>query len=92
MTRSDLDIFLDYARRSGIQWSCTDDAPDGTERLYVDRAFRATPDDCETYGRDLITGASVEPTEYRALNPKGKAVIKAAQYLPPHEDASAEYP
>jgi ferredoxin-nitrate reductase len=77
---------------SGIQWPCTAEAPNGTERLYADGAFRASPNDCESYGRDLITGASVEETEYRALNPDGKAVIKAAQYVPPHEDASDEYP
>jgi anaerobic selenocysteine-containing dehydrogenase len=77
---------------SGIQWPCTADAPQGTERLYVDGEFRATPDDCESYGRDLITGAAVEETEYRALNPDGKAVLKAAEYLPPHEDVSEEYP
>jgi anaerobic selenocysteine-containing dehydrogenase len=136
--RSDLDIFLDYARRmgfqdkdgqpliswhdaesafeawkrcsagrpcdytglsydklrgpSGIQWPCTTEAPDGTERLYVTADFRATAQDCESYGRDLITGASVEEVEYRALNPSGKAVLKAAQYLPPHEGASDDYP
>ena len=77
---------------SGVQWPCTAEAPDGTERLYVDGVFRASADDCESYGRDLITGASVEEAEYRALNPDGKAVLKAADYLPPHEDASDEYP
>jgi anaerobic selenocysteine-containing dehydrogenase len=77
---------------SGIQWPCIADAPNGTERLYVDGAFRASPEDCESYGRDLTTGASVEEAEYRALNPSGKAVLKAARYVPPHEDASDEYP
>jgi predicted molibdopterin-dependent oxidoreductase YjgC len=77
---------------SGVQWPCTAEAPNGTERLYIDGAFRASAEDCESYGRDLITGASVEETEYRALNPDGKAMLKAAQYLPPHEDASDEYP
>jgi anaerobic selenocysteine-containing dehydrogenase len=77
---------------SGIQWPCTAAAPQGTERLYVDGDFRASPDDCESYGRDLLTGASVEETEYRALNPDGKAIIKAAEYLPPHEDRNDEYP
>ena len=77
---------------SGIQWPCTDEAPDGTERLYVDGDFRAKPTDAESYGRDLVTGASVEKVEYEALNPDGKAVLKAAEYLPPHEDRSAEYP
>jgi len=36
--------------------------------------------------------AAVEETEYRALNPDGKAVLKAAEYLPPHEEPSPEYP
>jgi anaerobic selenocysteine-containing dehydrogenase len=77
---------------SGIQWPCTSDHPDGTERLYADGEFRATAEDCESYGRDLVTGASGEETEYRALNPEGKAMIKAAEYLPPHEIPSEEYP
>jgi anaerobic selenocysteine-containing dehydrogenase len=34
----------------------------------------------------------VSDVEYRALNPDGKAILKAAEYLPPHEDASAEFP
>ncbi|MFG3227192.1 molybdopterin oxidoreductase family protein [Kitasatospora sp. NPDC048194] len=86
---------LSYRRlrgASGIQWPCTDEAPEGTERLYTDGISWAAPDTCESYGRDLVTGASVSETEYRALNPDGKAVLKAAEYLPPHEDTSAEYP
>ena len=86
---------LSYAKLrgpTGVQWPCTADAPDGTERLYAAADFRAVPDDCESYGRDLATGASVEQTEYRALNPDGKAIIKAAEYLLPHEDRSDEYP
>jgi anaerobic selenocysteine-containing dehydrogenase len=77
---------------SGVQWPCTADAPHGTERLYADGKFHAAADESETYGRDFVTGASVEETEYRALNPDGKAVLKAAEYVPPHEDASKEYP
>jgi anaerobic selenocysteine-containing dehydrogenase len=40
----------------------------------------------------MITGAPLEPSEYKALNPTGKAVIKAAEYLRPHEVPSEEYP
>lgn len=136
--RSDLDIFLDYARRmdfrdkdnrplppwtdaesafeawkmcstsrpcdytglsyaklregSGIQWPCNASNPGGTERLYADAKFWAHPDYCEAYGKDLITGAPLEPTEYRAMNPHGKAIIKAAQYVPAHEKTSGDYP
>jgi anaerobic selenocysteine-containing dehydrogenase len=78
--------------RGGIQWPCTADLPDGTERLYTDGKFWAGAEQCESYGRDLITGASVEEIEYRALNPNGKAVLKAAQYLTPHEDVTDTYP
>ncbi|MEW2412847.1 nitrate reductase [Streptomyces sp. NPDC046866] len=138
LSRPDLDIFLDYARRmdfrdrdggpligwhtpeeafeawkrcsagrpcdytgltydrlrggSGIQWPCGEDAPEGTERLYTDGISWAHPDVCESYGKDLVTGASVEAVEYRSLNPDGKAVIKAAEYVPPHEDTGEEYP
>jgi anaerobic selenocysteine-containing dehydrogenase len=77
---------------SGIQWPCPAGQPDGTERLYADGQFWADPDYCESYGRDLITGAPVEEQEYRALNPSGKAVLKAAGYLPPHEEPSDEFP
>ena len=66
--------------------------PDGTERLYADGQFWAQPDYCEAYGKDLITGAPLEPTEYRAMNPHGKAIIKAAEYVPPHERPSRDYP
>ncbi|GAB3221470.1 molybdopterin oxidoreductase family protein [Mycolicibacterium hippocampi] len=77
---------------SGIQWPCNDQNPEGTERLYAEGRFWADPDYCEAYGKDLITGAPLEPTEYRALNPAGKAVIKAAEYLKPHEFPSQDYP
>jgi len=77
---------------SGIQWPCTNEAPDGTERLYAGGAFWASPEECETYGRDLETGAPVEEQEYRALNPFGRAVIKASDYRPPHEMPDEEHP
>ncbi|HKS50998.1 MAG TPA: molybdopterin dinucleotide binding domain-containing protein [Pseudonocardiaceae bacterium] len=86
---------LSYAKLrggSGIQWPCTAEHPEGTERLYVDGQFWAAPEYCESYGRDLVTGAPLEPTEYRAMNPGGKAVIKAAEYLPAHEVPSDEFP
>ncbi len=136
--RSDLDIFLDYARRmdfrdkdghpipswhdpesafeawkrcsagrpcdytgisyhllrggSGIQWPCNESAPAGTERLYADGRFWSDPDYCEEFGKDLVTGAPMEPVEYRAMNPDGKAMIKAAEYLPAHERPSGRFP
>jgi anaerobic selenocysteine-containing dehydrogenase len=86
---------LSYSRlrdAGGIQWPCNENAPDGTERLYTDGVSWAHPDIAESYGKDLVTGASVTAVEYRSLNPDGKAVIKAAAFLPPHEPPSPEYP
>jgi anaerobic selenocysteine-containing dehydrogenase len=79
-------------RKHDIQWPANDEHPDGTERLYADAGFWAAPDVCETYGRDLLTGAPLEPDEYRVLNPDGKAIIKAAGYLPPNEAPGDERP
>ena len=136
--RTDMDIFLDYARRmgfrdkdgrpligwqdpesafeawkacsagrpcdytgltyeklrgaSGIQWPCNAEHPDGSERLYEDQRFWADPQRCETFGRDMLTGAAREPAEYRAFNPEGKAMLRAAEYLPPHEEPGADWP
>jgi anaerobic selenocysteine-containing dehydrogenase len=68
----------------GRQW--------GGDRLYADGHFFASPDECETYGRDLLTGAAREPTEYQALNPEGKAMLRAAEYAPPIEPPTDEHP
>ncbi|HET7327589.1 MAG TPA: nitrate reductase [Nocardioidaceae bacterium] len=77
---------------SGIQWPCNADNPDGTERLYTDGKFWAAPDYCESYGKDLVTGAPLQVDEYKSMNPDGVAIIKAAEYLEPHEVASDDYP
>lgn len=136
--RSDLDIFLDYARRmdfrrddgaplldwsgpedgfrawqectrgrlcdytglsydklrggSGVPWPCNDDHPDGTVRLYGDGVFPTDLDRAETYGHDLLTGATVGRTAYAAMRIDGRAILKAAAYRPPHETPSEAYP
>src|SRR5690606_35745358 len=50
---------ITYARLrgGGIQWPCDDEHPDGTERLYTDGVFNTRTEQCEDYGRDLLTGA-----------------------------------
>jgi len=136
--RSDLDIFLDFARRmaltdkdgaplitwrdpesafeawkacsagrpcdysamtyallrerSGLQWPCTTEAPGGTERIYRDGVFNTDADVCETYGNDLLTGAAYSETDRRALEPHGRAILRAAAYQPPPEEPSSDYP
>jgi ferredoxin-nitrate reductase len=75
-----------------IQWPCNADHPDGRERLYEDGTFNTDPEYCEEYGHDLTTGAANEEKDYRALNPAGRAILKAAHYSPPHEQPTDDYP
>ncbi|MEU7474862.1 nitrate reductase [Lentzea sp. NPDC042327] len=128
--RSDLDIFLDYARRMDlrdrdgaplIKWKDAEGAFDawrecsrgrpcdytdlsyeklrgggipwgGAERLYADGHFPTAADYCEDFGHDLLTGASVTPTEYKARRPDGRAFLKAVEHTPPPEQPSEDYP
>jgi len=75
----------------GIQWPCTADAPGGTERLYTDAVFPTDPDYCETYGRDLSTGAENTSEEYHAKQPAGRAFLRAAGYQPSPEVPDDRY-
>jgi anaerobic selenocysteine-containing dehydrogenase len=77
---------------SGVQWPCTDARPEGTERLYTDHTFNTDPDYCEDYGHDLATGAGYERKDHADLNPAGRAILKAAKYLPAHESPGEDFP
>ena len=136
--RSDLDIFLDFAKRmdfrrtdgkplldwrtpedgfdawrectrgrlcdysglsyerlrggSGIPWPCNDEHPDGTDRLYGDGVFPTRMDQAETYGHDLLTGATVGELKYRALELDGRAILKPAAYVPASEPPDDDFP
>ncbi|MFE9244979.1 molybdopterin oxidoreductase family protein [Nocardiopsis sp. NPDC006938] len=86
---------LSYERlrsTGGVQWPCNEQNPEGTPRLYADGRFWAGPDECESYGKDLVTGAPLEEEEYRAANPRGLAMLKAVDFVPPHETPDREYP
>lgn len=86
---------MSYAKLSegsGIQWPCNDQYPDGAKHLYTENFFNTAVDYCETYGHDLDTGAALTEEEYKANDPKGKAFIKASDYIPPHELPDEEYP
>ncbi|WP_284550623.1 molybdopterin oxidoreductase family protein [Aestuariimicrobium sp. T2.26MG-19.2B] len=77
---------------SGIQWPCNEENPDGRERLYEDGVFATDPDYCESYGHDLLTGATVGSEAFRATVPAGRAILKTADYSPPHEEPDSDYP
>lgn len=84
--------YAKLSQGSGIQWPCNEQFPDGASHLYTDSHFNTDYDYCESYGHDLDTGAATTPEEYRADDPKGKAFLKAADYLRPHEEPDPEYP
>ena len=77
---------------SGIQWPCTAEAPEGTERLYTDYVFKTDTEVCEDFGHDLLTGSALTELEHRGLNPAGRAILKTIDYVPPHEGPSVDYP
>ncbi|GAA5947777.1 hypothetical protein JCM3775_003872 [Rhodotorula graminis] len=77
---------------SGVQWPCNDEHPDGCERLYTDFQFPTTLDTVESYGHDLFTGTVISPQEFKALNPNGRAILKACHYHPQEEFVSDDYP
>ncbi|MFJ5833554.1 hypothetical protein [Streptomyces sp. NPDC093089] len=56
--------------------------PDGTDRLHDDGVAWAHPDLCETYGKDLVAGEPLGEEWYRSPNPDGRALVRAAPYLP----------
>jgi len=84
--------YAKLSQGSGIQWPCNEQFPDGATHIYTNGDFNTHYDYCESYGHDLDTGAATTPEEYRANDPKGKAFLKAADYLPPHEEPDADYP
>lgn len=77
---------------SGIQWPCNDTHPNGKERLYDDGVFFTDIEYCESFGHDLETGVPYTKEHYRALNPAGRAILKAAEYTPSPEQPDQEYP
>jgi ferredoxin-nitrate reductase len=86
---------MSYAKlreRGAIQWPCNDEYPEGRERQYEDGVFNTAKETCETFGHDIVTGAAFEANEYAAMDPKGKAFIKGAEWVPPPEEPNDEYP
>lgn len=86
---------LSYAKLSagsGIPWPCNEESPDGEPYLYKSLVFPTDADKCESYGHDLNTGGMVSPTEYKANNPAGRAMLKATHYMQPFETPDGDYP
>jgi anaerobic selenocysteine-containing dehydrogenase len=84
--------YASLLEHSSLQWPVTPAHPLGRERLYEDGVFNTAFEECEIFGHDLLTGAAYEANEYAAMDPKGRAWIKAAEYVPPPEEPSDDYP
>jgi anaerobic selenocysteine-containing dehydrogenase len=85
-------ITYDRLRNGPIQWPCNDEHPDGTPRLYTDLRFHTTPEECEDYGHDLLTGAALDRKEFAALRADGRALLKSVPWRPAHEPPDNDYP
>lgn len=77
---------------SGIQWPCNEEHPFGKERLFEDGVFFTDVEVCESYGHDLETGTPYSKDHYLAMNPAGRAILKACDYKPSLEEVNDEYP
>ena len=64
----------------------------GTERLFTDGVFFTDIEYCESFGHDLETGAPHTKDQYREFNPNGRAILKAAHFIPPLEVPDDDYP
>lgn len=82
----------DLRRESGIQWPRREGETESQKRLYTDFDFPSSADYCESYGHDLLTGASVGQESYKAQRPDGRAMLKSAPFTGPHEPPDDEYP
>jgi ferredoxin-nitrate reductase len=82
----------DLRRESGIRWPRREGETESPERLYSDFDFPSANAYCESYGHDLLTGASIGEEAYRALRTDGRALLKSAPYVGPHEQPDVEYP
>lgn len=86
---------MSYAKLSGgsgIQWPCNEQSPNGGERLYGNGDFCTTVALAESYGHDLTTGAAYTAEQFKSKQLEGRALLRAADYQPPHEQPDADYP
>jgi ferredoxin-nitrate reductase len=87
---------MSYARLTetgGLQWPCTADRPQGTVRLYEDRAFPTQWYISESFEKDIETGHEHTQREYREKrDPKGRAVLVGTDYEPPVDLTDDEFP
>jgi len=75
-----------------LQWPCPSPTHEGTRRLYTDLQFPTWTTYTEDYGHDLNTGSPFDESEHRSLQAEGKAILRAAAYVPPAEASGADYP
>jgi anaerobic selenocysteine-containing dehydrogenase len=82
----------DLRRESGIHWPRREGETESVIRLYTDFDFPSRVDYCESFGHDLLTGATVGEEAFAAIGPNGRALLKSAKFTPPHEPPDDQYP
>lgn len=78
--------------KGGVRWPCDEQHPEGSERLYEDLRFWTGIDECESYGADFLTGNKHTRSEYKEIDPKGKAFLRPAHWRRQPNPPSPEYP
>jgi anaerobic selenocysteine-containing dehydrogenase len=78
--------------RSGLHWPYPEGATREVDDLYADLEFPTHSETCEDYGHDLLTGATLEEKEFRAIGAAGRAILKGAEYTPAPETPDDSYP
>ncbi|MFL5737940.1 MAG: molybdopterin oxidoreductase family protein [Actinomycetota bacterium] len=79
-------------REGSLQWPCPSSDGESRPRLYTDHVFQTFTEHTEDYGHDLLTGAQMEEADHRAVRADGRAILKAAEFVPPREAPSDDYP
>ncbi|WJH35279.1 molybdopterin oxidoreductase family protein [Paenibacillus sp. CC-CFT747] len=86
---------ITYARleeHDGLRYPVPSGKPLGTPRLYEDYRFPTSPDEAQSYGKDLFTGRARTREEFERLQANGRAILYGTVYLPPAEHPTKEYP
>ncbi|KAL6230647.1 hypothetical protein BDW75DRAFT_244609 [Aspergillus navahoensis] len=88
------EVFEEWKRMSsGRPLDCSDLTISVWQGATVDNGkFFTDTDYCESYGHDLETGAPLTKEQYEAMNPAGRAILKAAHYRKPWESPDEGLP
>ncbi|WP_240377489.1 molybdopterin oxidoreductase family protein [Bacillus piscicola] len=79
-------------KENGIRWPAPEDNPTGTVRLYEDGEFATTPEYCQSYGKDIVTGRPKTEKEFKDIQANGRAIFHPTYHLGSPEKPREDYP